>query len=217
LKLALALLLAAFCAAPTLAQDAPAGRIPDAAPTPDPEQAVAHAGRIVGAPRAAPLGGAALDAEAKRVSLLLRCPVCQGLSAEESPSGMAQSMRAQVRELVAAGFDEEQILQYFERSYGEFVRLEPPMRGVNWIVWLAPVGGLLVGGLIVGLVLRRPRGASAPGDAAAETPAATSVEVAVTAPGEDLPEDPRLAAYVLRVRELAYGWPDGVRPGAKRS
>lgn len=90
------------------------------------------------------------------------------------------------------------------------------MRGVNWIVWLAPIGGLLVGGLIVGLVLRRPRGASAPGDPAAETPAATSVEVPAT-PDDDLPEDPRLAACVLRVRELAYGWPDGVRPGAKRS
>ena len=49
-------------------------------------------------------------------------------------------MSAQVRELLAAGYDEEQILAYFERSYGEFVRLEPPLRGVNWLVWLAPAG-----------------------------------------------------------------------------
>ena len=32
-------------------------------------------------------------------------------------------MKPQVRELVAAGYDQEQILAYFERSYGEFVRL----------------------------------------------------------------------------------------------
>ena len=30
-------------------------------------------------------------------------------------------------------------------SYGEFVRLQPPLRGVNWLVWLAPVLGLLLG------------------------------------------------------------------------
>ena len=51
-----------------------------------------------------------------------------------------------MRELLAAGYDEEQILAYFERSYGEFVRLEPPLRGVNWLVWIAPVVGLLLGG-----------------------------------------------------------------------
>ena len=41
-----------------------------------------------------------------------------------------------MRELLAAGYDQEQILAYFEHSYGEFVRLQPPLRGVNWLVWL---------------------------------------------------------------------------------
>lgn len=212
----LAALLAAAITGPALAQDAVSSAIPDAVPTPDPAQAVANAGRVVGPPRGAPLGGAALDAEARRISLLLRCPVCQGLSAEESPAGMAQNMRAQVRELVAYGYDEEQILRYFERSYGEFVRLEPPMRGVNWIVWLAPVGGLLAGGLVVALVLRRPRGAAA---ASQKTPAPAAEASAPedSAHADALPEDPQLATYVLRVRELAYGWPGGVRPGAQKS
>jgi cytochrome c-type biogenesis protein CcmH len=215
----LAALLVATLAGPALAQDAaPPGRIPDAVPTPDPEQAVANAGRVVGPPRGAPLGGPALDAEAKRISLLLRCPVCQGLSAEESPSGMAQNMRAQVRELVATGYDEEQVLRYFERSYGEFVRLEPPMRGVNWIVWLAPLGGLIAGGLIVALVLRRPRASASPDATSCGAPSTVGVGEAAAAPREDvLPEDPQLATYVLRVRELAYGWPGGVRPGTRQA
>ncbi len=54
-------------------------------------------------------------------------------------------MKARVRELLAAGYDEEQILAYFERSYGEFVRLEPPRRGINWLVWLAPPLALWAG------------------------------------------------------------------------
>ncbi len=35
----------------------------------------------------------------------------------------------------------------------------------------------------------------------------------MTAPARDaLPSDPVLARHVLRVRELAYGWPGGVPP-----
>ena len=108
-----------------------------------------------------------------------------------------------MRELLAAGFDEEQIQGYFERSYGEFVRLDPPLRGVNWLVWLAPLLGLVAGGVIVALTLRRPR------RAVAEGPAPADPEL----PGPDtLPDDPELAEYVLQVREQAYGWPRGVSP-----
>ena len=152
--------------------------------------------QVVGPPRGPKLEGALLEARAKEVGGLLRCPVCQGLSVADSPSTMAQNMRAQVKDLMAAGYDQEQILAYFERSYGEFVRLKPPLRGVNWLVWLAPVGALLLGALVIGWALRAPRPAT---------------DAAVHAAG-DLPEDPSLAPYVLRVRERAYGWPGGVAP-----
>lgn len=166
--------------------------------------------RVVGPPRGPRLEGAALDARTAEVAALLRCPVCQGLSVADSPSTMASNMREHVKELVAAGYDEDQILAYFERSYGEFVRLEPPLRGVNWLVWLAPVMGLLLGAAVIVWALRAPRPAPAG--------AAATVEAAVPAadvPGPDtLPADPSLARYVLRVRERAYGWPGGVSPAA---
>jgi cytochrome c-type biogenesis protein CcmH/NrfF len=117
---------------------------------------------------------------------------------------MAVNMRHQVQELLAAGYTEEQILGFFERAYGEFVRLEPPLRGVNWTLWLAPLAGLLLGlGFILWFVRRGASAATA--DA---VPAAAAGTV-----GDPLPEDPELAACVRRVREMAYGWPGGVRPG----
>jgi cytochrome c-type biogenesis protein CcmH/NrfF len=165
---------------------------------------LAHAANIAGRPRAPRLTGEPLEAEAKRIAALLRCPVCQGLSVGDSPSAMATNMRQQIRELVAAGFDEDQILSYFEAAYGEFVRLQPPLRGVNWLVWLAPGLGLLLGLGIVSWVLRGS--------------AETSEAVAATEPSAEivpdpLPDDPALAQAVLRVREMAYGWPGGTRPG----
>ena len=158
---------------------------------------VADPRTIVGAPAGQPLSGPALEAAAHEVAAVLRCPVCQGLSVADSPTDLARNMKQQVRDLLAAGYDREQVLRYFESSYGEFVRLQPPLRGVNWLVWLAPAAGLLAGGFIVARSLRRPPAAAG----AAESPDVT---------GEI--EDDDLAPYILRVRELAYGWPGGRRP-----
>jgi len=176
--------------------------------------------RVVGAPAGERLEGQRLVSETHRVAALLRCPVCQGLSVADSPASMAVNMRHQVGDLLAAGFSEEQILRYFESAYGEFVRLEPPLRGINWSLWLAPLVGLLVGGLVIWWLLRGARPASAvvaggepaPAEEAGEAAeAGSSIEAAPVA-ADPLPDDPDLAKYVRRVRELAYGWPDGVRP-----
>ncbi len=160
--------------------------------TPSPEA-------IVGPPQGTPVSGAELEAKTKQVASLLRCPTCQGLSVFDSPATMAVNMKHQTRDLIARGYSEDQILQYFEASYGEFVRLDPKMTGVNWLVWLAPL--LLLGAGIWAIVgfLRKSKHAGTAVNATAE---AGSLE----------PIDPELEPYILRVRELAYGWPGGKRP-----
>jgi cytochrome c-type biogenesis protein CcmH len=158
---------------------------------------------VVGPPKGRALAGEALLARTEDVAGLLRCPVCQGLSVADSPATMAVNMKAEVREMLATGYDQEQILAYFERSYGEFVRLQPPLRGVNWLVWLGPVLALAAGGVFVKRALSARR-TTAP----AEEPSA------LPGPGT-LPDDPELARYVRRVRELAYGWPGGRPPGSE--
>jgi cytochrome c-type biogenesis protein CcmH len=165
----------------------------------------------MGAPRGPPLSGAVLDARTEDVGGLLRCPVCQGLSVADSPATMARNMKAEVREKLAAGYDQEQILAYFERSYGEFVRLEPSLHGVNWVVWFGPIAGLLAGGAAIAWALKR----TARKAGAADLPDAGPAAPAPGVPARDtLPADARLAAAVRRVRTLAYGWPDGIPPKA---
>jgi cytochrome c-type biogenesis protein CcmH len=170
---------------------------------PDPRQ-------VVGEPAAERLSGARLDAEAQRVSSLLRCPSCQGLSVQDSPTDIATQMRGQVKDMLARGFSEEQILSYFERSYGEFVRLQPPLRGINWLVWLAPLLALALGGWVVARTLRPPTPVE---NAPATEGTAAGAPAAAPATREQLPDDEELARYVRRVRQLAYGWPDGEPPG----
>ena len=118
----------------------------------------------------------------------LRCPVCQGVSIADSPSSMATKMREQVRELVAQGYSEEQVLSYFERSYGEFVRLEPPLRGLNVMLWILPGLVLLGGAMFVFRMARSPLTVAPASGTGTES--------------ESKPQDvdPELAKYLERIR-----------------
>jgi cytochrome c-type biogenesis protein CcmH len=118
-----------------------------------------------GAPLGPPLSGAALERATEEVSSLMRCPVCQGLSVADSPASSAVDLKAEVRRQLALGYSRDQVIASFERSYGEFIRLEPKAEGFNWLVWLAPGLALAVGALVIFLRLRpsgRPTAATAP-------------------------------------------------------
>lgn len=162
---------------------------------------------IVGEPEGRPLAGAELETRTVEVSSLLRCPTCQGLSINDSPARMARAMKEQTRDLLAQGYSGEQVMTYFEKAYGEFVRLEPPRRGINWLVWLSPVAFLIVGFFVVRAVIAKMSGSK---PAIAETPGAGAPD------RNTLPDDEELARYVLLARELAYGWPDGVAPESEK-
>jgi cytochrome c-type biogenesis protein CcmH len=106
---------------------------------------VPDAEQFVGKPQGQPVSGAILDQRTNETAALLRCPVCQGMSIADSPSEMAVNMKHQVRELISRGYTQEQILRYFERSYGQFVLLKPKFQGVNTLVWILPIVALAVG------------------------------------------------------------------------
>ncbi len=89
-----------------------------------------------------------LDARAHAIAAQLRCPVCQNESVADSPSELASQMRALIREKIVAGETDEQILDYFVSKYGQWILLEPPRRGLLWLVWVAPAVALLVGGYL---------------------------------------------------------------------
>jgi cytochrome c-type biogenesis protein CcmH len=116
---------------------------------------VPDAEQFVGPPRGTPLTGAALETEAHTLASMLRCPVCQGLSIADSPSEMAINMRGQVRELLQRGFTHDQILTYFEHSYGQFVLLKPKFRGVTSFVWTLPLLILILGVAVVVTKMRK--------------------------------------------------------------
>jgi cytochrome c-type biogenesis protein CcmH len=111
----------------------------------------------------------AQEARVQALGKQLRCAVCQGLSVADSPASMARAQLDTVRALVSEGKSDLEIRDYFVARYGEWVLLAPPKHGLNWLVWLGPLGLLGVGGLLVaGLLRSTPRGATSGAAAPAE-------------------------------------------------
>lgn len=95
----------------------------------------------------ATIPGAELDQKARAIADQLRCPVCRGIPVAESPSELARDMMAVIRQKLAEGQTEEEVLAYFEGRYGEWILLKPKPEGINLILWIVPAL-LLLGGAV---------------------------------------------------------------------
>ncbi len=90
-----------------------------------------------------------LDTRTREVAKTLRCTVCQTETVWESGSPFAGQVRAAIRERLEQGQSAEEIRAYFLSRYGDYILMQPPTRGVNWIVWVGPFVLLLVGALLL--------------------------------------------------------------------
>ncbi|WP_243634672.1 cytochrome c-type biogenesis protein [Roseicella frigidaeris] len=111
----------------------------------------------------------AQEERAREIGRELRCMVCQNQSIEDSDADLARDLRRIVREQVAAGRSDAEVMDYLHARYGDFVLLRPPVKPETWLLWGMPVIAL---GLGTGMILAiRRRRATAP-DAALELSAA---------------------------------------------
>ena len=88
-----------------------------------------------------------LEARTTAVASLLRCPVCQGESIQDSPADLAKQMRNLVKDMLREGKTPDEIRAYFVGRYGEWILLEPKMTGLNLLLYMLPIV-LIVGGIV---------------------------------------------------------------------
>ncbi|MBI4541282.1 MAG: cytochrome c-type biogenesis protein CcmH [Gemmatimonadetes bacterium] len=124
----------------------------------------------------------ALEARVGEIASQLRCPVCQGLSLKDSPTDLAQEMKAVIREQLAAGRTPKEVKDYFVSKYGEFILLSPEPRGFNLVVYLLPFIALLAGAAVVVASVRRWSRAGPGADAADRTAVAADARDAAGEP-----------------------------------
>jgi cytochrome c-type biogenesis protein CcmH len=113
------------------------------------------------------------------VAKKLFCPVCENVPLDVCPTVACARWRATIREQLAAGRSEQEILDYFVQQYGERVLAEPSTRGLNVLVWVLPPLAVLAGAAVYIFYVPRlvaPKAASS--GAAAEPPAPVEDEYA---------------------------------------
>jgi cytochrome c-type biogenesis protein CcmH len=105
-------------------------------------------------------------AQVQQIASGLRCPVCQDLSAADSPAPLAGQMRHQIGEQLASGRSPDQIRQGFIAAYGDSVLMSPPHTGLGQTAYMLPL--LVLGVVLVGAAVQlwRWRGVPGPGDVA---------------------------------------------------
>jgi cytochrome c-type biogenesis protein CcmH len=97
----------------------------------------------------------ALEARARHLSQELRCMVCQNQSIDDSDAPLAHDLRVLVRERLAKGESDQQVLDYLVARYGDFVLLKPPLQFDTLLLWGLPPVALLAGLAALIIMARR--------------------------------------------------------------
>ena len=97
----------------------------------------------------------ATESRARDLSRELRCMVCQNQSIDDSEAPLARDLRLLVRERIAAGDSDAQVIDFLVARYGEFVLLKPRLNLHTWLLWLLPPLALVGGGLALWIHGRR--------------------------------------------------------------
>ncbi|MBM4405315.1 MAG: cytochrome c-type biogenesis protein CcmH [Chloroflexi bacterium] len=113
------------------------------------------------------------ETQVRKIGDKIQCPVCEGTSVADSPSPVAAGMRESIREQLAQGKSEKQIIAFFVDVYGPGVLREPPKTGFYSAVWWVPGLAVVAAALIILVALRRQRAGSAVQPAAAPAPLPT--------------------------------------------
>jgi cytochrome c-type biogenesis protein CcmH len=120
-------------------------------------------------PTPQPGGAQVTEDQVNAIASQLFCPVCQNVPLDVCGTQACADWRAEIRTMLSQGKSEQAIKEYFASRYGQRVLATPQARGLNTLVWVLPVVGVVVGLVVVILALRR----MAPGALDAEVVQAT--------------------------------------------
>lgn len=94
------------------------------------------------------------DNDVNRVAKQLYCPVCPNTPLDVCETKACQDWRAQIRDQLAQGWTDQQVIDYFVAQYGERVLAEPQRKGFTSLVWFLPLIMVLLGMGVVYEILR---------------------------------------------------------------
>jgi cytochrome c-type biogenesis protein CcmH len=85
----------------------------------------------------------------------LRCVQCQDEAISDSPAGIAEDLRREVRDMLLAGKSDDDVRNFMLARYGDFVLFRPRFAPKTAWLWIAPPALLVVGVLVAWRVVRK--------------------------------------------------------------
>jgi cytochrome c-type biogenesis protein CcmH len=98
-----------------------------------------------------------LDRRVMDLAHELRCLVCQNQTLADSNAPLAVDLRSQMREQLAAGKSERDVVDFMVARYGDFVLYRPPLKASTMLLWAGPFLFLAFGAFILVRFVRRRR------------------------------------------------------------
>ena len=97
----------------------------------------------------------ATERRAANLAHELRCLVCQNQTIADSNAPLAVDLRNQIREQMAAGKSDRDIIDFMVQRYGDFVLYRPPVKLTTLALWAGPFLFLALGLFFLIRFLRR--------------------------------------------------------------
>jgi cytochrome c-type biogenesis protein CcmH len=104
------------------------------------------------------------------------CPTCH-TTLDQSSSEAAHQIEAFIAVRIARCESEQQIKSELIRNWGTVILAAPPRKGFDLLVWWLPLGGIIVGAVLIGFGAWRWRRARSPSDDEPEPDAETEQRI----------------------------------------
>lgn len=104
---------------------------------------------------ARPVGDPVVEARVNKLAEELRCLTCMGQSIADSQSSFSTDMKREIRDMVRAGKNDKEIVDFMVQRYGDFVLYRPPVKSTTWLLWGGPFLLLILSLIFLVLKLRK--------------------------------------------------------------
>ncbi|MCO7247145.1 cytochrome c-type biogenesis protein [Halomonas sp. Mc5H-6] len=91
----------------------------------------------------------------------MRCPLCENQAIDDSNAPISADMRERVYQLLDEGKSDTEIIHHMVQRFGDYILYNPRLEQRTYLLWGLPVGLLVLVGVVVALIVRARRHASA--------------------------------------------------------
>ncbi|MGM1051720.1 MAG: cytochrome c-type biogenesis protein [Pseudomonadota bacterium] len=91
----------------------------------------------------------------------MRCPTCENQAINDSNAPVSGDMRDRIYLLLQEGVSDIEIRDHMVQRFGDYVLYNPRLEGRTFLLWGLPAGLVVLAAVLVALIVRSRRNASA--------------------------------------------------------